>query len=286
MTSPAEVVAWLPPVRSDEDKDARGRVLIVGGSLRYSGAPLLAGIGAARSGAGVVTLGVARSLALALAGGAPELTFLPLEEAATGVPDAAAVRAVAAALVEGRYRSLVLGPGLGHGPSTDPFVRGVLARATVTTVVDADGLNSLAREPEWPARVPAGAILTPHRREAERLQGGPLGDDAVAWATGRARAWRSVLVLKGPCTIVASPEGETFVHDRPNAALATAGSGDVLSGCIAALAAGLAPYRAACAAVLLHGEAAALVAREVGRRGALATDLAARLPRALAALSP
>lgn len=288
MSSPAEVASWLPQSQADEDKDARGRVLVVGGSLRYSGAPLLAGLGAARSGAGVVTLAVGRTLAAALAGRALEVTFLPLDEASSGVPDASAARAVAVALVEGRYRAMVLGPGLGHEPTTDPFVRAVVARATVPVVIDADGLNALAREPgAWHARIPAGAILTPHRREAERLHGGPIAADAVAWTSSRARAWRCVLVLKGACTVVASPDGETFVHDRPNPALATAGSGDVLSGCVAALlASGLEPYRAACAGVLLHGEAAALVAREVGRRGALATDLAARLPRALAALRP
>lgn len=288
MTSPAEVVAWLPPLRADEDKEARGRVLVVGGSLRFSGAPLLAALGAARSGAGVVTIAVGRTLAASLAGRVPEVTFLPLDEASLGVPDASAVRDVAAACGEGRYRAVVLGPGLGHEPTTDPFVLGVAMRAPVPLVVDADGLNAFARDRgAWQGRIREGTVLTPHRREAERLAGGPLGADPVGWTRASAAAWRCVLVLKGPCTVVASAGGETFVHDRPNPALATAGSGDVLSGCIAALlAAGLEPFRAACAGVLLHGEAAALVAREVGARGALATDLAARLPRAYAALRP
>ena len=102
----------------------------------------------------------------------------------------------------------------------------------------------------------------------------------------RSREWSAVLVLKGPCTVVASPDGEVFSHDRPNPALATAGTGDVLSGCIAALlASGLDPFRAACAGVAVHGEAAALVASEVGERGALATDVLDRLPRAIAALA-
>lgn len=286
MTSASEVVAWLPRPAPSEDKDARGRVLILGGSPRYSGAPVLAALGAARSGAGIVTLAVARSLALALAGRMPELTFVPLDEASPGVIDASAARAIGEALVDGRYRAAVVGPGLGHDPTTDPLVLGVLARVgEVPVVVDADGLNALARTETWPARLPRRAILTPHAREAARLARAELAEPRVEWARERAREWGSVLVLKGVCTVVAAPGGETFVHDRPNPALATAGSGDVLSGCIAALlASGLEPYRAASAGVLLQGEAAALVAREVGPRGALATDLAARLPRALASL--
>ncbi len=287
VTVPSEVAAWLPRPVPTEDKDARGRVLIVGGSLRYSGAPLLAALGAARSGAGIVTLAVARSLAMALAGRMPEFTFLPLEEGSAGVTDASAARTVAAALAEGSYRGLVLGPGLGHDPTIEPFVLGVLARAgDVPVVVDADGLNALARAADWPTRLPRQAVLTPHAREVARLARGAVGEPRVEWVRERAREWGSVLVLKGACTIVAAPDGAAFAHDRPNPALATAGSGDVLSGCIAALlAGGLVAYRAACAGVLLQGEAASLVAREVGARGAMATDVAARIPRALASLT-
>ena len=286
MTSAADVRGWLPRSEPGEDKDARGRVLVVGGSLRYSGAPLLASLGAARAGAGIVTLAVPRSLALTLAGRVPELTFLPLEEASPGVSDASAARAIGDALEQGRYRALVVGPGLGHDPTTDALVLGVLARARVPTVVDADGLNALARTDAWPERLPRDAVLTPHEREAARLGGEAVPAARVEWVRERSRAWRAVLLLKGACTVVASREGDVFAHDRPQPALATAWSGDVLSGVIAALlAAGLAPLRAACAGVVLQGEAAALVATEVGTRGASASDLAQRLPRALAGLA-
>jgi len=286
MTSLDAVRGWLPRPRADDDKEARGRVLIVGGSLRYSGAPLLAATGALRAGAGIVTLAVSRSLALALAGRQPELTFLPLPEASAGVIDASAARVIAAAIDEGHYRSLVVGPGLGHDPTTDALVLGLLARVRVPAIVDADGLNALARTPEWPSRLAKDTILTPHAREAARLSGGDVGDARVEWAQQRSRSWKAVLVLKGACTVVASPSGDVFAHDRAQPALATAGSGDVLSGCIAALvASGLAPYRAACAAVVAQGEAASLVSREVGVRGATATDLASRLPRALERLT-
>ena len=286
MTSSAEVRGWLPRVRPDEDKDDRGRVLVVGGSLRYSGAPLLTALGAARAGAGIVTLAIARSLALALAGRQPEITFVPLEEASPGVSDASAARTIGDALTQGHYRAMVIGPGLGHDPTTDALVLGVLARASIPVVIDADGLNALARTNDWPSRLPTDTVLTPHEREAARLDGGAVPTAHMDWTRDRARAWRAVVLLKGPCTVVASPEGAIFAHDRPNPALATAGSGDVLSGCIAAfVASGLAPYRAACAAVVVQGEAASLVADEVGARGATALDLAARLPRAIVRLA-
>jgi len=286
LTERAEVANWLPRTRPDEDKDARGRVLVVGGSPRFSGAPLLAALGAARAGAGVVTLAVARTLAASLAGRVPELTYLPLDEASPGVIDASAVRQIGAAVEEGRYRALVVGPGLGHDPTTDPLVTGVLARVHVPVVVDADALNAFARTRDVLSRLARDTILTPHDREAERLGRAAVGGARLEWARAHAKAWRAVVVLKGATTVVASPSGDAFVHDRAEPALATAGSGDVLAGCIAALcASGETPYRAACAAVLLHGEAGALVAAQVGRRGSLATDVATRLPAALRALT-
>ena len=153
-------------------------------------------------------------------------------------------------------------------------------------VVDADALNAFARTRDVLSRLARDTILTPHDREAERLGRAAVGGARLEWARAHAKAWRAVVVLKGATTVVASPSGDAFVHDRAEPALATAGSGDVLAGCIAALcASGETPYRAACAAVLLHGEAGALVAAQVGRRGSLATDVATRLPAALRALT-
>lgn len=246
----------------------------------------MAATAAARCGAGVVTLALPKSLVLAIAGQVPELIYLPLDEAEPGLVDASAARAVDAYLAEGRVRALVVGSGFVSAPQTDAFLLGVLARAgELPTVIDAVGLNILAKTPGWVKRLPAHAVLTPHPGEARRLAGADLGADVVAWTRDRAREWGAVVALKGACTVVASPEGETFVHDRPNPALATAGTGDVLAGCVGAfLAAGLTPFRAAALGVAVHGEAGALVASEVGRRGAIATDVIARLPRALAAL--
>lgn len=285
MIDRAAVAGWLPRPDPRGHKDTYGRVLVVGASYRYSGAPLMAATAAARAGAGVVTLAVPRALALSLAGREPALVFLPLEESTPGVVDASAVRAVARELEDERVRGVVAGPGFASEPAVDAFLLGLLARVRATAVLDAGALNILAATAGWPARLPTRAVLTPHDGEARRLAGAEVGEDRVGWARRQAAAWRAVVVLKGPCTVVASPGGDVFASDRPNAALSTAGTGDVLAGCIGALAgAGLEPFRAAAAGVALHAEAGALVAQEVGERGALATDLIARLPRAYAAL--
>lgn len=287
MIDRAALREWLPKADPSSHKDTFGRVMVVGAWLGFSGAPLMAAAAAARCGAGVVTLALPRTLVLAIAGRVPELVYLPLDESEAGVADASAARQVAAYLGEGRIGAVVLGPGFHSLPATDAFFLGVLARVgSLPTVVDAGGLNILAKTRDWPARLPERAILTPHPGEARRLAGGEVGKDVLAWTRAHARDWRAVVALKGACTVIASPEGETFVHDRPNPALATAGTGDVLAGCIGAfLAAGLTPFRAAALGVAVHGEAGALVASEIGVRGALATDVVARLPRAMAALA-
>lgn len=286
MIDRAALREWLPKADPSSHKDTFGRLMVVGVALHYSGAPLMAAAAAARCGAGVVTLALPRALALALAGRVPEVTFLPLDEATLGVVDASAARAVADGLADGRVRALVIGSGFWSEPATDAFLFGVLARASVPTVIDGAALGALGRTDAWPKHLPQEAVLTPHPGEARRLAGGEVGKDVLAWTRAHARDWRAVVALKGACTVIASPEGETFVHDRPNPALATAGTGDVLAGCIGAfLAAGLTPFRAAALGVAVHGEAGALVASEIGVRGALATDVVARLPRAMTALA-
>jgi hydroxyethylthiazole kinase-like uncharacterized protein yjeF len=282
----ASVRSWVPRDAA-EHKDERGRVLVLGGThFQYSGAGLLAASAAARSGGGVVTLAVPRSLAIALAGRVPEITFLPLPEASPGVADAAGARQVGEALAGGRYRALTIGPGCVDDAVGAALVLGVLERTSVPAIIDAGALNVLAATRDWPDHLPREAVLTPHVGEARRLAGGEVAADRVTWTRERARAWRAVVALKGPCTVVASPAGEVFAHDRPNPALATAGTGDVLAGCIGALlAGGLPPFRAACVGVALHGEAGAIAAAEVGSRGTLASDVLARLPRAFQALA-
>lgn len=258
-------------------------MVVVGGSLRYPGALLLACRAAARCGAGVVTAATARSVSETIAGLDPNITHFPLAESQPGVVAVGAAAQLSQFLSE-RIRALLIGPGLAHGTGTDEFVLAVLRNArTMPTIVDADGLNALARSEEWASVLPQKCVLTPHDGEAARLVGQvvPKGAQRVGFAERCAAQWRAVVVLKGAVTVVTDGK-RTLVHDSPNAALGVGGSGDAVAGAIAAfLARGLAPLAAASAAVWLHGRAGALLAAEVGQSGALATEIVDALPRAL-----
>ena len=273
----------LRPLPSDAGKEARGRVLIAGGSHRFPGAPLLACRAAARCGAGVVTLAAGRSIVEMIGGQDPNITFFPLAESQPGLIATGAAAQMSTILGD-KIRALLIGPGLAHATGTDEFVIAVLRNAKgVTTIVDADGLNALARTQDWVAQLPPHTILTPHDGEAARLAGRvvPNGASRVAFAERYAAQWGVVLVLKGAATVVTDGK-RTYLHDAPNPTLAVGGSGDALGGAIAAFVArGLAPLAAAAAAVWVHGRAGALLAGEIGESGALATDIVDALPRAV-----
>ena len=258
-------------------------MLIIGGSLRYPGAALLASRAALRCGAGVVTIAAGRTVVEAIAGADPNVTLFPLAEAQPGVVAASSAAQVSTITSE-RTRALLVGPGFAHAPGTDDFVIAVLRNArSSTTVIDADGLNALARTEAWRDALPSKTVLTPHDGEAARLAGGvvPSGAARVTFAERHAREWGAVVVLKGPVTVVTDGK-KTYVHDQPNPTLGIGGSGDVLGGAIAALIArGLVPLAAAASGVWAHGRAGALLASEIGESGALATDIADALPRAL-----
>jgi len=279
----------LPARPTNSNKGTFGHVMVLAGSAHYLGAAYLVTAAAARVGAGLVTLATTTEHAALYATMLPEATYaiLPPESAA---PQARA-EALLAALAG--YRALVLGPGLGQAPQTLAFVERMLAGLTALAadqrpalLVDADGLNNLARLERWWERLPAETIVTPHPGEMARLRGGqPVsggGFDRLAVARETAAAWGTITVLKGAATLVAAPDGMVRLHWPGNPALATAGTGDVLSGVIGGLLAqGLAPFAAASAGVYLHARAGFLVAHRLGDAGVLASDLLPELPPAL-----
>lgn len=301
----------LPARPADAHKGSFGKVLVIAGSLHYPGAAALACGGAARVGAGLVTLGASRTV-LGVAGRMPEITLLPLAEGDWGAVGPSALEELGKKL--GEFAALLVGPGLGTGDATTEFVQRLFgldrpkARARVgffagpgaeapageaklpplpPTVLDADALNILATLDDWHERLPRGRlVLTPHPGEMRRLlKAEELPGDAPAAALAAAASWGQVVVLKGATTAVASPEGQVLVHVGGNPALATAGTGDVLAGAIAGLLAqGLAPFAAAALGVYLHAAAGARVRDELGDAGALASDLLPELPRAIKAL--
>lgn len=278
----------LPSRPARAHKGTFGRVLVVAGSQEYAGAALLTGMGAARTGAGLVCLASAESVGLRLMGLAPELTAVLLPEEAPGIVAPPGWRRLTTEVAA--YDALVIGPGLGRHPATQRRTRSLLADVRRPTVVDADGLNALATERSWWRPLKAPMVLTPHAGEFARLTGvagreEQLADDDDARAeavTEAAIRWSQVVVLKGARTLVASPDGDVLRSEVATPALATAGSGDVLAGVIGAfLAAGVEPLAAAGCGVAVHGAAGLLAEDRIGRAGVIARDIAALLPEAI-----
>jgi NAD(P)H-hydrate epimerase len=279
-------VAERLPDRPDRaHKGTFGRVLVVGGSIDYPGAALLTALGAMRAGAGVVRVAAAESVVARLAGSIPEVTWMSLDEEAPGLIAPGGWRRVTAESAE--YDAAVIGPGLGRQPATQRRTRQLAAAIRIPTVVDADGLNALAGGSRWWQGLRAALVLTPHPGEFARLTGAEApeadDDDGRAAAAGdAARDWNQIVVLKGARSVVAAPDGTLLRSDVATAALATAGSGDVLAGAVAALlAAGTEPVVAAACAVAIHARAGLLAAERLGRAGVIATDIAALLPEAI-----
>lgn len=281
------VASRLPARDASAHKGTFGRLLVVAGSMEYAGAALLASLGAARSGAGLVCLASPESVGAHLLGMVPELTAMLLGEEAPGLIGPAGWRRVA---IEARtYDAVVVGPGLGRQPSTLRRVRGFIAELRLPTVIDADALNALAADERWWRPLSMPAVLTPHPGEFARLmRQAPdpalsADDEARASAaTTAATRWGQVLVLKGPRTVIATPDGELVRSDVATPSLATAGSGDVLAGAIGAfLAGGCSPLDAAGCGVAVHAAAGLLAQDRIGRAGVMARDLAALLPEAM-----
>ncbi len=268
LVTDADVEGWLPARTRDAHK-WQAAVWLVAGSPGMAGAAALATRGAQRAGAGYVRTSTP--------GGAPG-AGLPLEAVGTALPARGWAEAVLTDV--GRFASLAVGPGLGREEGTSAEVRALVSgRGEVPIVVDGDGLHALGHEPA----VGPGAVLTPHDGEFERLTGEPPRADRVAAVRRVAAVTGAVVLLKGSTTLVAGPGGDVLVVTSGDARLASAGTGDVLTGIVAALlAAGLDPMRAAAAGAHLHGRAGNLG----WRRGLVAGDLPDLVPVVLEGLRP
>jgi hydroxyethylthiazole kinase-like uncharacterized protein yjeF len=267
----------LPKRSIDGHKGTFGWVLIAAGSDRYWGAPALAGRAAYRAGAGLVALIAPSEIRPALATQLPEATYPLIEDKSR-----LGTNAAKAILMDLRtYKAILIGPGISDASEfMATFLEGAKDREIAPLVVDADGLNLLADMDDWPVNLPAGTILTPHPGEMSRLTGISIGKlkqhDRVELARSKAAEWNCVVLLKGAFTVVAAPDGQCLILPFANPALATAGSGDVLSGVIVALLGqGLDPFEAAALGGYLHGGAAQIAGVEAGL---LAGDLADLVP--------
>ncbi|MDX6656460.1 MAG: ADP-dependent NAD(P)H-hydrate dehydratase / NAD(P)H-hydrate epimerase [Solirubrobacteraceae bacterium] len=278
------VLRVIPRRRGDTTKFSSGHVVVAGGSRGLTGAPVLASTAAMRAGAGYVTCCAPESQQPVLAAHLLEVMTRALPEA-DGAHTAAGAEQVLAAAERGG--ALVVGPGLGRTPGAQTFAREIVRRSQVPLVLDADGLNAHAERLDEIQRGGAAAVLTPHAGELGRLLGRPSADieaHRLASARRAAELAGAIVVLKGDDTIVARPDGFAAISPGATPALATAGTGDVLSGVIGALLAKeLDPFTAACAGVRLHARAGLLAAeRQRGPDGVIASDVIAALPLALA----
>jgi NAD(P)H-hydrate epimerase len=272
----------VPSRAADSHKGDFGRVLIVAGALGRTGAAHLSAMGALRSGAGLVTVATPRSCVGILASMGAEYMTEPLDETPSGALHFAALDR----LFELDADVIAVGPGIGRDPGTVAFVHGLLERAGVPVVVDADGLNAFASDPDrLMGRDGVDVIVTPHPGEMSRLLGAGIESvqrDRLDHARRFASGHRVHVVLKGHRTIVATPEGRAFVNLTGNPGMATGGTGDLLTGMIAAWVAQLLDAEAACKlAVYLHGSAGDLAAAETGDVSLIASDIGARLGPAL-----
>jgi NAD(P)H-hydrate epimerase len=184
--------------------------------------------------------------------------------------------------------AVALGPGLGQGEEVTEFVRAVIAASSAPMVIDADGLNAVATDPEMVKARQAPIIVTPHPGEMSRLLKRPTAQvqaDRLSAALEFAKSYGVITVLKGAHTVIATPEGQAFIVLSGNPGMATAGMGDVLTGVIGSLLGqGYDPGRAAVLGVYLHGRAGDLAAKDLGEVGLIASDLIQRLPRTLSEL--
>ena len=273
----------IPRRGGDSTKFAAGAVLVCGGSTGLTGAPCLASVAAMRAGAGYVTALIPGSLNLVFEQRLLEVMSVMLPD------DGGALLADGAETVLercARAGALVLGPGLGRDERTVAFARTVAARAPISLLLDADGLFAHAGRLGDLAGRPAPTVITPHAGELARL----LECDTEEIAAHRLRCVRraseisgAIVVLKGDDSIVAAPDGRAAVSTGGAPALATAGTGDVLSGVIGAyLSKRMDPFAAACAGVFVHAAAGRLAADTIGAEGVVASDVAELLPRARA----
>jgi len=273
----------LAPRRPEAHKGEFGRVLLLGGSRGLVGAAALAADAAARTGAGLVTVGCPRSVYPILAAKLTNPMTWPLSETeAESLAEEAAEPILERARRE--FDAVAIGPGLGRHPSTRRLARSVIERLEIPWVADADALFALAEDLATLERARAVGILTPHAGEMARLVGStPLEVQAhrEQLARGFAARFPHVLLLKGHGTLVAL--GERLARNPTgNPGMATGGMGDVLTGAIVALLGQkLSPWDAARLGAYVHGRAGDIARDEVGEVGLVATDLVARLPRAL-----
>ena len=304
-SQPHHELRWLEPQefrglplrrRPDSNKGTYGHALIVAGARGKAGAAALSGFGALRSGAGLVTVATPEDALPTVASFRPELMTAPLSQTDVGTISLRNFEYNRFADLLAQKSVLGIGPGIGMNHETQQFVRRVLLECPLPIILDADGLNALAAVPAdfleaLANRATPALALTPHPGEMARLLGSTVAavqSDRLGSAQRAAAKYKAYVVLKGFHTIVATPSGDAFVNSTGNPGMATAGTGDVLTGILASLTAqfGVDRWeRIIGLGVYLHGLAGDIAAEEVGEAPLIASDLIDALPAAFARLN-
>ncbi len=286
LLTPDRIAEVIQPRSADSHKGDFGRVTIVAGSRGKTGAAYLAAMAALRSGAGLVTIATPTSCLPVVASLAPEFMTEQLRETGDGEVAGDAIERV----LELEQDVMACGPGLGRGPGVRDFVRALIERTTVPLVLDADALTVMADDPgRLVGRDDREVIITPHPGEMARLIGSSIEEvqaNRIEVASDFATTHGVYVVLKGHRTVIATPQGRVAINPTGNAGMATGGTGDVLTGMIAAWLAQLLDAEEACRlAVFLHGAAGDLAEAKRGQVSMTATDLLEHLGGALNQLS-
>jgi len=270
-----KIIPKLKPRAIDGHKGDFGKSLIIAGSVGMSGAAALAGRAALRAGAGLVRVATPDSVLPIVASIEPSFTTIALPEDSLGRISAKAINIILEAV--GENDAVAFGPGIGTGGALRSILENLLGQQPLRLLIDADGLNNLAGMTDWPAGLKAKLILTPHPGEMRRLwaglfrEGPPPGRQEQAATL--AQRTGSIVALKGAGTVVTDGE-RVYVNKTGNPGMATAGSGDVLTGVITALMGqGLSDFDAAVLGVYIHGLAGDIAAEQAGQISLIATDI-------------
>lgn len=272
----------LKPRASDAHKGDFGKVCIIAGSLGMSGAAALAGRSALRSGAGLVRVATPKSVLPIVAVIEPSFTTIPLAEDTKGRISKKSLNAILQAGADNDC--LAFGCGIGISSDIKYILESLISKENLRIVIDADGLNNLAKTKNWPNIIQAEVILTPHPGEMKRLWSGLYRDqmpaDRQQQVAELARRTKTTVVLKGAGTVVTDSE-KIYINQTGNPGMATAGSGDVLTGVITALMGqGLTNFDAAVYGTYIHGLAGDIAAEKLGQVSLMATDIIDALPGA------
>jgi NAD(P)H-hydrate epimerase len=268
---------YIPKRIADSHKGTYGKASVVAGSRGLSGAAILTCLAALNSGIGIIELFIPESIDLIISTKVVEIITRPLKETPNGLLDLSSINTVVKGIMASDV--VAIGPGCGNSNELLELVKQIIKTSEIPLVIDADGLNALAKNIEIlnDDERNSPIVLTPHLGEMSRLINRPIEEiqrNKISIVKNFSREYNVILVLKGARTIVGLPNGEIYINLNGNSGMSTAGSGDILTGLIASLIAqGVEPGKSALLGVFIHGYSGDLVANEKGEYGMLAEDI-------------